>query len=81
MSLTQLDQFLSLRESNPLLAERLASPLDLEDFLQLAGEWGFQLTEADVLHAQKRAMEQGSASALQQAQAEESRRLRNFIHG
>ena len=81
MSLTQLDQFLSLRESNPLLAERLGSPLDLEDFLQLAGEWGFQLTEADVLDAQKRAMEQGSASALQQAQAEESRRLRNFIHG
>ena len=81
MSLTQLDQFLSLRESNPLLAERLASPLDLEDCLQLAGEWRFQLTEADVLDAQKRAMEQGSASALQQAQAEESRRLRNFIHG
>ena len=81
MSLAQLDQFLSLRESNPLLAERLASPLDLEDFLQLAGEWGFQLTKADVLDAQKRAMEQGSASALQQAQAEESRRLRNFIHG
>ena len=81
MSLSQLDQFLSLRESNPLLAERLASPLELEDFLQLAQEWGFQLTESDVLAAQKRAMDQGSAAALQRAQAEESRRLRNFIHG
>ncbi|QNI50539.1 MAG: Nif11-like leader peptide family natural product precursor [Synechococcus sp. YX04-3] len=81
MSLSQLDQFLSLRESNPLLAQRLASPLELEDFLQLAREWGFQLTESDVLAAQKRAMDQGSAAALQRAQAEESRRLRNFIHG
>ena len=81
MSLSQLDQFLSLRESNPLLSQRLASPLELEDFLQLAREWGFQLTESDVLAAQKRAMDQGSAVALQRAQAEESRRLRNFIHG
>jgi predicted ribosomally synthesized peptide with nif11-like leader len=81
MSLSQLDQFLSLRASNPLLAQRLASPLELEDFLQLAREWGFQLTESDVLAAQKRAMDQGSAAALQRAQAEESRRLRNFIHG
>ena len=81
MSLTQLDHFLSLRESNPLLAERLASPLAFEDFLQLAREWGVELTEADVLDAQKRALEQGSASALQRAQAVESRRLRNFIHG
>ena len=81
MSLSQLDQFLSLRESNPLLAQRLASPLELEDFLQLAQEWGFQLTESDVLDAQKRAMDQGSASSLQRAKAEESRRLRNFIHG
>ena len=81
MSLTQLDNFLSLRESDPLLAERLASPLDLEDFLQLAREWGFELTEADVLDAQKRSIEQGNTSALQSAQAEEYRRLRNFIHG
>ena len=81
MSLSQLDQFLSLRESNPLLAQRLASPLELEDFLQLAQEWGFQLTESDVLDTQKRAMDQGSASSLQRVQAEESRRLRNFIHG
>ena len=81
MSLSQLDQFLSLRESNPLLAQRLASPLELEDFLQLAQEWGFQLTESDVLDARKRTMDQGSASSLQRAQAEESRRLRNFIHG
>ena len=81
MSLSQLDQFLSLRESNPLLAQRLGPPLELEDFLQLAREWGFQLTESDVLAAQKRAMDQGSAAALQRAQAEESRRLRNFIHG
>ena len=80
MSLSQLDQFLSLRESNPLLAERLASPLELEDFLQLAREWGFQLTESDVLDAQKRAADHSSASSLQRIQAEESRRLRNFIH-
>ena len=76
MSLAQLDHFLSLRESNPLLAERLASPLDLEDFLQLAREWGFELTEADVLDAQKRAKEQGMPR-LCSAQAEESRRLRS----
>ncbi len=81
MSLSQLDQFLSLRESKPLLAERLASPLELEDFLQLAREWGFQLTESDVLAAQQRAMDHGSASALQRVQAEESRRLRNFVNG
>ena len=81
MSLAQLDHFLSLRESNPLLAERLASPLNLEDFLQLAREWGFELTEAAVLDAQKRALEQSSASALQRAQALESRRMSNFIHG
>ena len=80
MSLTELDHFLSLRKSNPLLAERLASPIELEEFLQLAQEWGFQLTESDVLDAQKRAMEKGSASLLQRVQAEESRRLRNFIH-
>ena len=81
MSLAQLDHFLSLRASNPLLGERLASPLDLEDFLQLAREWGFELTEADVLDAHKRAIDKDNISALQGAQAEESRRLRNFIHG
>ena len=81
MSLSQLDQFLSLRESIPLLAQRLLLPCELEDFFQLALELGFQLTESDVLDAQKRAMDQGSASSLQRAQAEESRRLRNFIHG
>ena len=81
MSLSQLDQFLSLREPNPLLAQRLGPPLALEDPLQLAREWGFPVTDADLLDAQKRAMDQGSASSLQRAQAEESRRLRNFIHG
>ena len=81
MSLDQLDRFLALRASNAVLAEQLASPLDLHDFLDLAREWGYNLTESDVLDAQQRAMEQGSASALQRSQASESRRLRNFIHG
>ena len=81
MSLDQLDRFLALRASNAVLAEQLASPLDLHDFLDLAREWGYNLTESDVLDAQQRAIEQGSASALQRAQASESRRLRNFIHG
>ncbi|OUW28826.1 MAG: bacteriocin [Cyanobacteria bacterium TMED177] len=81
MSLDQLDRFLALRASNAVLAEQLASPLDLHDFLDLAREWGYNLTESDVLDAQQRAMEQGSASALQRAQASDSRRLRNFIHG
>ena len=81
MSLDQMDRFLALRESNEVLAEQLASPLDLQDFLDLASEWGYNLTESDVLDAQQRAMEQGSASELQRAQAAESRRLRHFIHG
>ena len=81
MSLDQLDRFLALRASNAVLAEQLASPLDLHDFLDLAREWGYNLTESDVLDAQQRAMEQGSASALQRAQASESRRLRTFING
>ncbi|GIR75090.1 MAG: hypothetical protein CM15mP77_2470 [Synechococcus sp.] len=69
-----MSRILSWRSGLP---HRLTSRI----FCNSPGKWGFELTETDVLDAQKRAMEQGSASALQRAQAEESRRLRNFIHG
>ena len=81
MSLVDLDTFLALRQTEPALADALAGPIDMDVFLELADQWGFALTESDVLEAQQRAMEDGSAATLQQAQAAEARRLRNFIHG
>ena len=81
MSLEDLDRFLTLRDSNPDLAEALAQPMDLEQFLGLAAERGFVLSEADVFAAQQREHHTRSAAELQQDQADESRRLRNFIHG
>ena len=81
MSLVDLDTFLALRQTEPALADALAGPIDMDVFLELVDQWGFALTESDVLEAQQRAMEGGSAATLQQAQAAEARRLRNFIHG
>ena len=81
MSLVDLDSFLALRQSEPALAEALSGPIEMDAFLDLASQWGFALTESDVLEAQQRAMTAGSASTLQQAQSVEARRLRNFIHG
>ena len=81
MSLEDLDRFLTLRESDPDLAKALAQPMDLERFLGLAAERGYALSEADVFAAQQREHQVRTASELQQDQAVESRRLRNFIHG
>ena len=81
MSLEDLDRFLTLRDSDPDLAKALAQPMDLERFLGLAAERGYVLTEADVFAAQQREHPIRSAAELQQDQAVESRRLRNFIHG
>jgi predicted ribosomally synthesized peptide with nif11-like leader len=58
MSLDQLDAFLAQVRLQPALASRLsdpADPMDLESFLALAREQGFQVEEADVLAAQVRA--------------------------
>ena len=55
--------------------------MDLERFLGLAPERGFALSEADVFAAQQREHQARTAAELQQDQAAESRRLRNFIHG
>ena len=81
MSLEDLDQFLTLRDSDPDLAEALAQPMDLERFLGLAAAHGSGLSEADVFAAQQREHRLRTAAELQQDQAVESRRLRNFIHG
>ena len=81
MSLEDLDRFLALRDSDPDLAEALAQPMDLEQFLGLAAERGFVLSEAYVLPAQPREHHARTAAELQQDHAAESRRLRNFIHG
>ena len=81
MSLEDLDRFLTLRESDPDLAKALAQPMDLQRFLGLAVEHGFALSEADVFAAQQREQHARTAAELQQDQAAESRRLRNFIHG
>ena len=81
MSLDDLDQFLNLRDSDPGLAQALAQPMDLEQFLALAAERGYVLTEADVFAAQLREHRVRTAAELQQDQASEARRLRNFING
>ena len=81
MSLEDLDRFLKLRDSEPDLARAFAQPMDLERFLALAAEHGFALSEADVFAAQQREHQVRTAAELQQHQAVESRRLRNFIHG
>ena len=51
MSLEDLDRFLTLRDSDPDLAQALAQPMDLDRFLGLAAEHGFALSEADVFAA------------------------------
>ena len=81
MALADLDRFLLMRETEPALHERLAQPIDLEGFLELAADYGFSLDESDVFAAQQREAQAKRALALQQQQAQESRRLRAFIHG
>jgi predicted ribosomally synthesized peptide with nif11-like leader len=81
MALNQLDAFLELARSQPELAQSLAQPLTLEDFLQLAKAEGFVLSEQDVFEAQARADSQRSDAELQAQAGEEARRLRSFIPG
>ena len=80
MALDELDHFLLLRQTNRALHERLSKPMDLEGFLALAAEYRFSLDESDVFAAQQREAQAKTAHALHK-QAEESRSLRNFIHG
>ena len=81
MSLEDLDRFLTLRDSDPDLAKAFEQTMDLERFLGLAAERGYALSEADVFAAQQREHQVRTAAELQQDQAVEARRLRNFIHG
>ena len=81
MSLEDLDRFLTLRDSYPDLVKALAQSIDLERSLGLAVEHGFDLSKEDVFVAQQREHHARTAAELQQDQAAESRRLRNFIHG
>ena len=81
VSLQDLDRLLERRKQEPILASRLQEPLDLEAFIALAAEFGCTVTEADVFAAQQREQSCLSSGDLQQGQAAEARRLRNFIHG
>ena len=65
MSLEDLDRFLTLRDSDPDLAQALAQPMDLDRFLGLAAEHGFALSEADVFAAQQREHHARTAAELQ----------------
>ena len=55
--------------------------MDLEAFLALASQAGYQLSEQDVLAAQARQEASLSNRDLQQRAGEEARRLRSFIPG
>lgn len=79
MSLELLDAFMTHARSNPELAQRLAEPLELEDFLALARGAGYELSEADVIAAQARAEEGLSDEELQARAGAEARKLRHFI--
>ena len=81
MSLEDLARFLTHRDSDPDLAKALVQPMDLERFLGRAAEYGFTLCEADLFAAQQRQHHARTSAELQQDQAAESRRLRNFVHG
>ena len=79
MSLELLDAFMTHARSTPELAQRLAEPLELADFLALARGAGYELSEADVIAAQARAEEGLSDKELQARAGAEARRLRHFI--
>ena len=80
MSLEQLDAFLAHARQIPELAVRLAEPLELQAFLELARGAGYPLEEADVIAAQQRQEAGLSDAELQERAGEEGRRLRNCIH-
>jgi predicted ribosomally synthesized peptide with nif11-like leader len=84
MSLEQLDAFLAHANGHPELAQRLhepGQPLEIAEFLRLAREAGFPLSEDDVIAAQLREEATLSDTELQQRAGEEARRLRHFIPG
>ena len=81
MSIGELDRFLDLRKTDPVLDQRLSEPMDMGRFLDLARDYGFILSESDVFEAQQREVLSRSSKSLQLDQAQDSRRLRNFIHG
>ena len=81
MSLQKLDAFLTHCQSRPELHDRLHGGVDLETFLALAAEAGFELSENDVIEAQQRAEADLSDEELQRRAGEEARRLRHFIPG
>jgi predicted ribosomally synthesized peptide with nif11-like leader len=79
MSLELLDAFMTHARSTTELAQRLAEPLELAEFLALAHGAGYELSEADVIAAQARAEEGLSDEELQARAGAEARRLRHFI--
>ncbi|MFM7550394.1 MAG: Nif11-like leader peptide family RiPP precursor [Cyanobacteriota bacterium] len=79
MSLELLDAFLAQARTTPQLAQQLAEPLELADFLALARGAGYPLSEADVIAAQTRAELDLSDAELQARAGAEARRLRHFI--
>jgi len=81
MALNQLDDFLKQARLDPNLAQQLSKPLDLEEFLKLAAQAGYRLSEQDVLAAQARQEASLSNQELQQRAGEEARKLRSFIPG
>ena len=64
MSLEDLDRFLTLRDSDPDLAQALAQPMDFDRYLGFAAEHGFALSEADVFAAQQREYHARTAAEL-----------------
>ena len=81
VSLQQLDAFLAYARSQPQMAERLKTPMDLAELLCWAAELQFQVEEADVIAAMVREDEQLSDAERQHRAGEEARKLRNFIPG
>ncbi|MDA0290402.1 MAG: Nif11-like leader peptide family RiPP precursor [Cyanobacteria bacterium] len=81
MALKQLDDFLKQARLDPNLTQQLSKPLDLEEFIELAAQAGYDLSEQDVLAAQARQEASLSDQELQQRAGEEARKLRSFIPG
>ena len=84
MSLDQLDAFLAHARHDTALGERLhdtAEPPELEEFLRLAREAGFQVEADDLIAAHQRAEAALSDAEIQRRAGQEARRLRTFIPG
>ena len=81
MSIEDLDRLLARREIDAVLARQLRQPLNMEDFLELAKHYDFEVTESDLFAAQQRDEKCCSAAELQRRMGDEARRLRHFIPG